>query len=60
MEGHTRRQDPRRIALLFEQVVALDRPPRPSARARLERRVGGCLARLLIGALTERPARSRA
>jgi hypothetical protein len=53
MEGAAHSQDPRRIALLLEQVVAHEEGPRrPSARDRLERVIGGYLARLLIGALT--------
>jgi hypothetical protein len=52
--------DVRRIALLLEHVVAFeDERSRPSARDRLERVVGGYLARLLVGALTgdRRPRR---
>ena len=45
--------DPRRIALLLEQVIGIESVPRrPSARDRLERLIGGYLARLLVGALT--------
>ncbi len=61
MEGAAPSQDPRRIALLLEHVVALeDDPRRVSARDRLERVIGGYLARLLIGALsTDRRSRYR-
>jgi hypothetical protein len=52
MEGAARTQDPRRIALLLEQVASLDENRRPTARERLERLIGGYLARLLVGALT--------
>jgi hypothetical protein len=53
MEGAAHRHDPRRIALLLEQVVAFeDDHRRPTARERLERLIGGYLARLLVGALT--------
>lgn len=39
--------------LLLEHCAALDaEPPRPTAHERLERLVGGYLARLLVGALT--------
>ncbi|HEV8686102.1 MAG TPA: hypothetical protein VGQ84_02440 [Gaiellaceae bacterium] len=48
--------------LLLEHVTALepaDYPQRPAARERLERIVGGYLARLLVGALSgsRRPRR---
>jgi hypothetical protein len=53
MEGAAPKHDPRRIALLLEHVVAFeDDRGRPSARDRLERLLGGYLARLLVGALT--------
>jgi hypothetical protein len=53
MEGAARTHDPRRIALLLEQVVTFeDDRRRPSARERLERVIGGYLARLLVGALS--------
>jgi hypothetical protein len=53
MEGAARTHDPRRIALLLEQVALFEDEAlrRPSARERLERVIGGYLARLLIGAL---------
>jgi hypothetical protein len=55
MEGAARTHDPRRIALLLEQVVTLDDDRRrPSARVRLEWVIGGYLARLLVGALSDR------
>ncbi len=40
-----------RADLLLEHVAALEEPTRPSANERLERLVGGALARLLVGAL---------
>jgi hypothetical protein len=61
MEGAAHTHDPRRVALLLEHVVAFeDDARRPSARDRLERLIGGYLARLLVGALTSgRRAHSR-
>ena len=45
-------------ALLIEHCAALDAEQcRPSARERLERIVGGPLARLLVGALRRHPRR---
>jgi hypothetical protein len=59
MEGAAGTHDPRRIALLLEQVVTFeDDRRRPSARERLERVIGGYLARLLVGALSDRRTRS--
>ena len=46
-----------RADLLLEHVAALERPSRPSANERLERIVGGQLARLLVGALAARRPR---
>ena len=40
-----------RADLLLEHVAALEQPTRPPANERLERLVGGYLARLLVGAL---------
>jgi len=52
-EGAAPLHDPRRIALLLAQVVTYeDVRRRPSARDRLERLIGGYLARLLVVALT--------
>jgi hypothetical protein len=48
--------------LLLEHVNALDPgefPQRPAARERLERMVGGYLARLLVGALSSSRCRHR-
>ena len=62
MEGAARTHDPRRVALLLEQVASFeDVLRRPTARERLERLIGGYLARLLVGALTakRRPRQSR-
>jgi hypothetical protein len=61
MEGAAHRHDPQRVALLLEHVVAFeDDRGRPTARERLERLIGGYLARLLVGALTSsRPHRQR-
>jgi hypothetical protein len=61
MEGAARTHDPRRIALLLEQVASFeDETRRPTARERLERVIGGYLARLLVGALTgDRRTRAR-
>jgi hypothetical protein len=62
MEGAARTHDPRRVALLLEQVASFeDVPRRPTARERLERLIGGYLARLLVGALTaqRRPRQAR-
>jgi hypothetical protein len=61
MEGAAQSHDPRRVALLLEHVIASeDAHFRPSARDRLERMIGGYLARLLVGALTTgRRARSQ-
>jgi hypothetical protein len=61
MSGAAHRQDAQRIALLLEHVVAFeDDRGRPTARERLERLIGGYLARLLVGALTTaRPRRAR-
>lgn len=48
----------RRSALLIEHVAALDQEgSRPSALERLERMVGGELARFLVDALGDRPRR---
>ena len=44
--------------LLIEHWAALDaEPPRPNARERLERILGGYLTRLLVGALSYRASR---
>ncbi len=52
MEGAAPKQDPRRVALLLEHVAAIDTvDARPTAHERLERVIGGYLARLLVGAL---------
>ena len=61
MEGAARTQDPRRIALLLGQLASFEEERRrPSARERLERVIGGYLARLLVGALTaQRPRQAR-
>jgi hypothetical protein len=48
--------------LLLEHVYALEPgefPQRPAARERLERMVGGYLARLLVGALSSSRRRHR-
>jgi hypothetical protein len=56
-EPHT----PKGSLLLMEHCAALDDEHcRPSARERLERIVGGPLARLLVGALGRHPRRSEA
>ena len=52
MEGAAHPREPRRVALLLEQIAAPDDRTRPSANDRLERALGGYLARLLVGALT--------
>jgi hypothetical protein len=62
MEGAARTHDPRRIALLLGQLASFEEENRrPTARERLERVIGGYLARLLIGALTaqRRPRHAR-
>ena len=54
-EPHT----PKGSLLLMEHCAALDEEHcRPTARERLERIVGGPLARLLVGALGRHPRRS--
>jgi hypothetical protein len=47
-----------RADLLLEHVARLEDSTRPSANERLERLVGGYLARLLVGALASRRPRS--
>jgi hypothetical protein len=62
MEGAARTHDPRRIALLLGQLASFEEESRrPTARERLERVIGGYLARLLVGALTaqRRPRHAR-
>jgi hypothetical protein len=62
MEGAARTHDPRRIALLLGQLASFDEESRrPTARERLERLIGGYLARLLVGALIaqRRPRQGR-
>ena len=48
----------RGASLLIEHVTEFEPGRRPSARERLERIVGGPLARLLVGALSRQPRRS--
>jgi hypothetical protein len=48
----------RGASLLIEHVASFDPERRPSARERLERLVGGPLARLLVGALARHPRRA--
>jgi hypothetical protein len=51
---------PRGSELLLEHCIALDAgDPRPTAHERLERLVGGTLARFLVGALTGSPRARR-
>ena len=50
-------QGTRGASLLLEHVEALEAPQRPSADERLERILGGYLARLLVGALSARRGR---
>ena len=62
MEGAARTHDPRRSALLLGQLASFEEETRrPTARERLERVIGGYLARLLVGALTaqRRPRHAR-
>ena len=60
IEGAAPHPDRRRVALLLERVAGIDGDQaRPSANERLERIIGGHLARLLVGALAgSRPGRS--
>jgi hypothetical protein len=58
MDAADRHHPARGSELLIEHCAALDAEhPRPNARERLERIVGGYLARLLVGALSGRRSR---
>ena len=62
MEGAAKTHDARRIAQLLGELASFDEESRrPPARERLERLIGGYLARLLVGALTaqRRPRHAR-
>jgi hypothetical protein len=62
MEGAAKTHDARRLAQLLGELASFDEGSRrPTARERLERLIGGYLARLLVGALTaqRRPRQAR-